>query len=456
MSRPFRITFIHPCIGRRPGTRYLRSWQMEPLPLAVLANLTPPDVDVHFMDDRMEALDLDEPTDLVALSVEVYTAKRAYQIASDYRRRGVPVVMGGFHASLLPEEAERHAEAVVVGEAEALWPEVVDDARHGRLKRRYEAGQRPDLAGTCPDRRLFAGKRYLPVGLVEAGRGCEHVCEFCAIQSFYRSSHRMRPVEDIVSEIRAIKDRSKLIFFVDDNIVANPAEAALLFEALVPLQIRWVSQGTLTMTRDEGLLQLMARSGCKGVLIGFESLDGANLGQMGKGVNRAGLDYDQAMEALRRHGIRVYGTFVFGYDQDTATSLDAALDYAQRHAFYLCGFNHLTPMPGTPLYDRLAAEGRLRYEHWWLDDAYTYNEIPFHPARMGHEELRQACLQVRRRFYGLPGTLKRALHPANRSDWTLALNFLPINFMHLAEIGKRDGHPLGDTSWRGPWLEVGQ
>jgi radical SAM superfamily enzyme YgiQ (UPF0313 family) len=208
------------------------------------------------------------------------------------------------------------------------------------------------------------------------------------------------------------------------------------------------------MTRDPGLLALMARSGCKGVLIGFESLDADNLRQMGKGVNLAGGDYDAAMQALRRHGIRVYGTFVFGYDQDTQASVDAAVAFAQRHGFYLCGFNHLIPMPGTPLYARLEAEGRLRFERWWLDEAYTYNQIPFHPARMDHDALRQACLDARRRFYGVPSTLRRALHPANRGDWTLALNFLPINFMHLAEIGKRDGHPLGDLAWRGPLLEV--
>ncbi len=452
---PFRITLIHPCIGRRPGTRYLRSWQMEPLPLAVLANLTPKDVELSFVDDRMEALDTSQPTDLVALSVEVYTAKRAYQIASDYRRRGVPVVMGGFHASLLPEEVERYAEAVVVGEAEGLWPQVVDDARHGRLQRRYQGPGRPDLAGTRPDRRLFAGKRYLPVGLVEAGRGCTHVCEFCAIQTFYGASHRMRPVEDIVAEVREIKDASRLIFFVDDNMVADPAQAARLFEALVPLKIRWVSQGTLAMTRDEGLVELMAKSGCKGMLIGFESLDGANLHQMGKGVNRAAVDYDRAMATLARHGIRVYGTFVFGYDQDTEASFEAALDFALHHGFYLCGFNHLTPMPGTPLYDRLQTEGRLRFERWWLDEAYTYNAIPFHPASMGHEELRQACLRTRKRFYGLSGTLRRALHPVQRQDWVLGLHFLPVNLLHRMEIGTRDGHPLGDLGWKGPLREVG-
>jgi hypothetical protein len=165
-----RVTLIHPCIGRRAGDRsYVRTWQMEPLPAATLAGLTPREIGIKFYDDRMEALPFDEATDLVALSVETYTARRAYQIASEYRRRGVPVVLGGFHASLCPDEAARYAEAVVIGEAETLWPLVLDDARHGTLRRFYRAEGRPALAGLRPDRTIFRGKRYLDIGLVEAG-----------------------------------------------------------------------------------------------------------------------------------------------------------------------------------------------------------------------------------------------------------------------------------------------
>src|SRR6478672_1057918 len=162
-----RVTLIHPCIGRRRGDRgYVRTWQMEPLPAATVAGLTPRDVEVRFYDDRMETIPFDEPTDLAALSVETYTAKRAYQIASEYRRRGVPVVMGGFHASLCPEEVARYAETVVVGEAETLWPEVLDDYRHGRAQKVYRQAGRPSLRGVRPDRRIFRGNRYLSVGLV--------------------------------------------------------------------------------------------------------------------------------------------------------------------------------------------------------------------------------------------------------------------------------------------------
>src|SRR6202045_1042902 len=159
-----RLTVIHPCIGRRAGDRtYIRTWQMESLPAATIAGLTPKDVEVRFYDDRMERIPFDEPTDLVALSVETYTAKRSYQIASEFRRRGVPVVMGGFHPTLVPEEVSEYAESIVVGEAEGLWPTVLDDFRNGRMRRVYRQPRRPALTGLRPDRSIFEGKRYLPV-----------------------------------------------------------------------------------------------------------------------------------------------------------------------------------------------------------------------------------------------------------------------------------------------------
>ena len=161
-----KLTIVHPCIGRKPGQKYIRTWQMESLPAATLAGLTPKDVEVRFYDDRMEVVPFDEPADLVAISVETYTAKRAYQIASEYRKRRVPVVMGGFHATLCPDEVARYAEAVVCGEAEQLWPQVIDDARHGRLEKFYRQTGRPSLLGLKPDRSIFKGKRYLPIGLI--------------------------------------------------------------------------------------------------------------------------------------------------------------------------------------------------------------------------------------------------------------------------------------------------
>jgi radical SAM superfamily enzyme YgiQ (UPF0313 family) len=216
-----RLTLVHPAVGRRPGVDYMRTWQMEPLPIAVLAALTPKDVSIAFYDDRMEKIDFDRPADLVAIPVETYTAKRAYQIASEFRRRRVPVVMGGFHATLMTDEVKDYAEAVVVGEAEELWPHLIEDARVGRLKPIYQSNSQPDLGQVRYDRSLFRGRRYLRLGLVETGRGCRFPCDFCAVQTFFKRTARHRPIDAIVSEIASLKDEKKLFFFVDDNIAAD-------------------------------------------------------------------------------------------------------------------------------------------------------------------------------------------------------------------------------------------
>jgi radical SAM superfamily enzyme YgiQ (UPF0313 family) len=447
-----RLTIVHPCIGRRPGQPYIRTWQMEPLPAATLAGLTPRDVEVRFHDDRMEAIPFDEPADLVAISVETYTARRAYQIASEYRRRRVQVVMGGFHATLCPDEVSLHAEAVVCGEAEALWPCVVDDARHGRLQKFYRQKERPSLAGLKPNRAIFRGKRYLPIGLVEAGRGCHFKCDFCAVQTVFKSSQSRRPIDDILAELRLLKGEKKLFFFVDDNITSNLEEAKEFFQALIPLGIRWVSQSSINAAHDEEFLELLKRSGCQGVLIGFESLNPENLKDMNKSFNTMRGGFTRALANLRRNRIRVYGTFIFGYDRDTPESFAQALEFAEDQSLYIAAFNHLTPFPGTALYRRLAEENRLLYNAWWLDERYSYNRIPFQPAGMSPEMLQQHCLATRREFYSWRSIARRGFAEVNRSDWFMWRNFYLINAMHRSDVSLRDHYPLGDESWQGRFL----
>jgi radical SAM superfamily enzyme YgiQ (UPF0313 family) len=417
---------------------------MEPLAPAVVAALTPQDVEIRFWDDRLEAIPYDEPTDLVALSVETYTAFRSYQIASEYRKRGVPVVMGGFHATLRPDEVARFADAVVVGEAEGLWPRVVDDFRHGCLEPVYRQDGRPSLAATRCDRRIFRGKSYLPVTLVEAGRGCHFRCEFCAIQSYFHSTQNRRPVDAILDEIRAARSRTNFFFFVDDNITSNLAEAKELYRALIPLKIRWVSQASINAAHDEEFLDLVARSGCEGLLIGFESLDEATLRQMNKTFNSMRGGYEVALANLRRFGIRLYATFVFGYDHDSAKTFTDTLAFARRHAFYIAAFNHLTPFPGTPLYERMEGDGQLLHDAWWMDQGYRYNDIPFRPRSMEPEELHRRCLELRQAFYSLSSIARRFTDPVNRGDFLMARNFPLINLMLRKEVRQRDRMPLGD------------
>ncbi len=447
-----RLTLIHPCIGRRVGERYIRTWQMEPLAPAVLAGLTPRDVEVKFYDDRMEAIPYDERTDLVAISIETYTARRAYEIATEYRKRGVPVVMGGFHATLVPDEVAEYADAVVIGEAEGLWPQVIDDARSGRLQPVYRAPQRPSLAGAIADRGIFIGKRYLPLGLVEAGRGCHFACEFCAIQSYFASTQTRRPAEEVVDEVRRMK--KPLYFFVDDNITSNLDQAKELYRQLIPLKIRWVSQASINVAHDEELLKLLKASGCQGLLIGFESLNPENLRKMHKSFNTMKGGYEVALENLRRHGMRLYVTFIVGYDGDSQQSLREVVAFAERHRFYIVAFNHLTPFPGTPLYDRLQKDGRLLFDKWWLDPAYRYGMVPYTPAGMTADEVKEGCISARSEFYRLGSIWRRSIDRVNAGSLYMGAKFFMINWLIRREVTERRDYPLGDEAFRGELLKV--
>lgn len=331
---------------------------------------------------------------------------------------------------------------------------MIDDARHGTLQKRYTAPVRPSLSNLRPDRSIFRGKCYLPVGLVEAGRGCHFKCDFCAVQTVFGATQTRRPIDRILAEINEVRRTRKLFFFVDDNITSNLAEAKAFFRALIPMRIRWVSQSSINAAHDEEFLDLLVHSGCMGVLIGFESLHPANLKSMNKSFNLMRGGFEQALANLRRFRIRLYGTFVFGYDHDTEASFHASADMAREHGMYIAAFNHLTPFPGTPLYARLQREGRLLYNAWWLDDAYRYNMIPFRPASMSPEQLRLGCLSARRRFYSWPSILKRAFDPVNRSDAFMFRNFFLINALHRNDVSARDHYPLGDAAWTGPLIEA--
>ncbi len=252
----------------------------------------------------------------------------------------------------------------------------VDDLRHGVLKKRYQSAVRPALDRIRVDRSIFQGKRYLPIRLVETGRGCRFPCNFCAIQTFFERTHRSRPIEQIIEELLLLRDSTRVFFFVDDNFVGDMNFAKELLRALIPLKLRWITQMSINAAHDEQFLELLSRSGCMGVLIGFESLDDDNLCAMNKRFNKMKGGYGKALENLRRHHIRVYATFVFGYENDTRASFEQVLEFALNQRFYIAAFNHLTPFPGTELYEELRQSGRLRFDAWWLDDDYRYNDLP--------------------------------------------------------------------------------
>jgi radical SAM superfamily enzyme YgiQ (UPF0313 family) len=450
-----KITFIKPNIGRLEHSLYVDEGRMEPLQLGVLAGMTPPDVECALYDDRIEEIPYDEPTDLAAITVEIYTARRAYEIAEEYRLRGVPVILGGFHPTLFPDECRQHADSIFIGDAELIWHQVVADAQQGQLKAEYRSA--PGVAqqgGIQPRRDLFRNKGYLPITLMQFSRGCRFACDFCAISVFFNRSHYVRRTREVLDEIE--NQQRKFIFFVDDNFLSNHEAAKAFLRELIPMRIRWVSQASLDMTNDPELMKLLVESGCMGNVIGFESLNPVNLQRMKKGPNflrrgnaklkRDGWDYyEKPIQILRDHHLQTWAAFTLGHDDDTVESIQATSDFAMHHKFCFAAYNILMPYPNTPLYKRLESEGRLLYDgKWWLHPEYRFNHAAFIPKRMSPEELTQACWDCRRRWNTLGSIVYRMFDfKTHLSSPMRLLAYLQYNPIYAKEAKKKQGMLFG-------------
>jgi len=435
-----KVTYIMPAVGKKPGEKYIGSWKMEPMTIATLAALTPSDWETEFFDDRLELIDYDTETDLVAITVETYTALRAYRIAEKFRKRGIPVVMGGYHPTHLPEEASRFADSVVIGNAEGVMDSFFEDLTRGTLKKVYKGPHGYSVA--IPDRSIYGGKEYLGFGLVETGRGCKHSCEFCSITAYYGATYHPRPIKDVVADIKA--SGQKFFFLIDDNFIANPGYAIDLCREISKLNIYWFGQASINVARNEELLYWLKKSGCMLLLIGFESLDERNLMQMNKTWNADESERDTLIKKIHSAGIGIYATFVFGFDNDTSESIEKTVDFSLRHKFFFAAFNHLLPFPETPVYRQFKSEGRFETDQWWLDSNFTYGDIPFRPKKMDREELSHRCYEARMEFYRARSIMKRGIALLGRRP---ALALLPIFFSSNRLLGSdvtgRDSLPLG-------------
>lgn len=440
-----KLTLVKPNIGRREHSLYVDEGRMEPLMLAVLAGLTPPDVEIVLFDDRMEPIDYDDQTDLVAITVETFTARRAYEIAAEFRSRGTPVILGGMHVTLVPEEAGQHADSILIGDAETVWGDVIVDARRKQLKARYFGP--PGVAqinGVMPRRDIFKGKGYLPLGLLQFSRGCRHACDFCAVSQYFDKKHYIRRIDEVVREIEN-QDR-KFLFFVDDNIASNRAGLMELCHALIPLNVHWISQASLDVTSDGNLMRLMERSGCWGHVMGFESITPENLKEANKTPNIAEFScYKQEVEILRDHGMQTWAAFTLGYDHDTVQSIDATVDFALKNKFTFAAFNILTPYPGTPLYRRLDDQNRLLFGgKWWLHPEYRFNHAAFTPALMSPGELTEACHAARSRFNNFFSLILRFSEgKTNLRSLSRALSFWRYTLLFRKEVYKKHGMKFG-------------
>jgi radical SAM superfamily enzyme YgiQ (UPF0313 family) len=421
------------------------------LSLATVAALTPPGVEVSFRDDLINPIDLNgnlNSVDLVGITSPTKTALRAYRIARAYRERGVPVVMGGIHPSAVPDEALEHCDAVVVGEAEESWPRLIEDFRKGNLERIYQQEGFTPPARIPPARQdIFNPKNYFPLGPLQATRGCPHQCDFCSVRRFFGGTYRYRPLEGVIAEVRSL--RQKVIMFSDDNIVGHPRYSQQLLEALIPLRKWWIGQASLSGLEDENKIKLMAKSGCKGLLIGFESLSEENIRSSKKYQNKPA-DYLKIIRNLHRHGIAIWASFIFGLDHDDKGIFERTLRFATEAKFFSVNFPILMPYPGTAIYERLKKEGRLTDERWWLLEDQEAHAPHFHPLGMTREELREGWEWTWREFYSYASILRRFQWEFRPTLVNKAIYF-PFNFIQRRFVNKKvlGGEKLGWTKL--PW-----
>ncbi|MBT8386021.1 MAG: radical SAM protein, partial [Ignavibacteria bacterium] len=333
-----KILLIKPGIGDVIKEYNLNDGRMEPLALGVIASLTPAEHEVSLVDDRIEEINFEKKIDLVAITVDTYTAKRAYYIADKFIGLGIPVVLGGIQVTLLPAEAEEHADSIVIGDAETVWERLLTDLSNGQLKKVYTGDFKIPQNGCPPNRSLFKGKGYLPVSIIQFTRGCPYSCSFCSTAGYFNHTHIFCEPESVVEEIQ--RDKLKFLLFADDNITANPDKAKELFHALIPLKIRWAGQASIEMVKDSELLELMKRSGCLGQLVGFDSMDEDSLRWLNKKTNLSEFDeYKEAKEILRKYNFQTWASFMLGSDQDTIESIKDTVEFAIRSKFTLAFFH---------------------------------------------------------------------------------------------------------------------
>jgi radical SAM superfamily enzyme YgiQ (UPF0313 family) len=379
------------------------------LTLTTLAALTPPDIEVKITDENVEPIDFEEDVDLVGITGMVMHAQRAYQIAKEFRERGIPVVMGGPHASSLPFEAKEHVDSVVIGEAEMVWKGLIEGLRKGCLKHFYRADSFCSMRGQpLPRLDLLRKDAYMTINCVQTTRGCPHQCDFCYVTHFFGKTYRCRPVKEVIDEVRRLE--GDFIVFVDDNIAGNRRYAKELFIQLKPFKKKWASQASMTLTQDPELLRLAAESGCVSLFMGIESLSSENLKDVNKSFNRVS-QFEEAIQALHDHDIMILAGFIFGLDHDDEGVFERTLRFCEKNRIELPSFFLLTPLPGTALFQRMERDGRLLHRDW---AQYNGATVVFKPNLMTEETLQRGFNWVCKEAYSWSSIFKRVFHPQQR------------------------------------------
>ena len=407
-----------------------RVFKIPPLGLLNVAAITPEDVKVTLTDENVEVIDFDRKKDLVGITVMTSAAPRAYEIADIFRKKGVPVVLGGPHVSALPDEAIKYADSVVIGEAEGAWKRLIDDfKRYGRkgLKKFYKNEEKPDLSEVpFPRWDLLKKEKYIVTKVLHATRGCPYNCSFCSVTKLFGRKIRKRPVEKIVECVeknvgKSLKDR--FFVFLDDNIMGDRVYAKELFKALVPYKLIWMSQASVNAAYDEELLALAAKSGCKALFVGFETILPQALKEIGKHQNKIEF-YLEAIKRFHRYGIFVEGAFIFGFDSDTKDVFEETVRFVNKAKLDGVQYTILTPLPGTAFYEKIEREKRFIDRDW---SNYDCGHAVFKPKNMTPEELQAGLSWAYKKTYSLISIFTRLTGILSGGRWRYAVPLLIFN-----------------------------
>lgn len=405
-----KILFVQPAntIDKNTINRIFKkikitSW--PPFTLQQVAALTPKNYSIDLVDDNYEEMPYEKKYDLIGITARTCEALRAYKIADNFRKKGVPVVLGGYHPSGLPDEAKQHADSIVIGDAENTWPQLLKDFEKGKMKKVYLASSPPDPASIPPPMRDL-GKAYISLtATLQATRGCPHNCEFCALPNVpHGSVFRPRPISHMIDEMKGIKQR--FLVFVDSSISTNPKHFKELFKAMMPLKKKFSAFANINVANDEELLLLAKKAGCKSLSIGFDSVSQASMNLVGKTINKVD-KYKDAVKTLHDHGISVIGCFIFGFDTDTLDIFKSTSQAIKQLDLDCIRVNILTPLPGTPIFRKMEAEGRILTHEW---TKYDYQHVVFQPKNMTPDELIEGTRRVINDFFNIPSVTRKTLH----------------------------------------------
>lgn len=408
------ITASSPAIQKVRRARVLNFQQIT---MPYLAAFVPSNWEVIHVDEAVSQVDVELEVDLVAITFHTPSAFHVYNLAAQFRKRGIPVALGGPHVTLLPDEAQTHADVVFVGEVELCWPQFLKDFEQGYYACRYSCNELPTLEDAPMARKDLFHRHDYTAGRLFATRGCAHGCDFCTLAVMYQRRVRKRPVAAVAAEFASFP--GKVIIFWDDNLANDRQYAKNLFRAIAPHKKWWSSQASIQAGQDAEFLEWAARSGCKQLFIGLESISQASMNAARKGFNRVE-EYERVIERIHRYGIAVQAGIVFGFDQDRKTIFEETLDFLEAAGVQNATFNILTPYPGTQLHRRLEAEGRILTQDW---SKYNGREdVVFQPRQMSAATLLEGYRYANRRFYSWASIQRRLSHSPVGLWWTLPLN----------------------------------